>query len=94
MLNYLPGADVNTAIPIYYNQVFSDLGDSNTAPLRVFSVTIVKGQQISVTLSIANTAPAAVSTGGALGAWHHDTSRAARTIAGLGSSRILRTNRT
>ncbi len=52
------GTDVNTAIPIYYNQMVNDLGDSKTAPIRVFSITMSKGQQISVTLSTAVTAPA------------------------------------
>jgi hypothetical protein len=53
------GSDVNTAIPIYYNQMVNDLGDSGTAPLRVYSITMSKGQQISATLSIGNTAPSA-----------------------------------
>jgi len=53
------GSDVNSAIPIYYNQVVSNLGDVNTAPLFVYSITAAKGQQISGTLSVAATQPAA-----------------------------------
>ena len=48
------GSDINTAIPIYYNQMVSDLGDSGTAPLHVYSITVAKGQQISATLSVAS----------------------------------------
>jgi hypothetical protein len=54
-----PGADVSTAIPIYYGQFASDIGDVNTAPLHVYSVTLAKGQQFSAALSIAATSPGA-----------------------------------
>jgi hypothetical protein len=53
------GSDVNSAIPIYFQQVVSDLGDVKTAPLKVYSITLSKNQQISATLSEAATAPAA-----------------------------------
>jgi hypothetical protein len=53
------GSDINSAIPIYYQQVVNDLGDVNTAPLRVYSITVSKNQQIAAALSNANTAPAA-----------------------------------
>lgn len=53
------GSDVNTAIPIYFQEMVNDLGDVSTAPLRVYSITLSKNQQISATLSIASTAPVA-----------------------------------
>ncbi len=54
-----PGADVSTAIPVYYGQFVNDIGDVNTAPLHVYSITLAKGQQFSAALSIAATSPGA-----------------------------------
>jgi hypothetical protein len=45
------GTDINTAIPIYFGQVVNDIGDSRSAPLRVYSIALAKGQQISATLT-------------------------------------------
>jgi hypothetical protein len=53
------GSDVNTAIPIYFQQMVNDLGDVKTAPLKVYSITLSKNQQIAATLSVAATAPTA-----------------------------------
>jgi hypothetical protein len=53
------GSDVNTAIPIYFQEMVNDLGDKNTAPLKVYSITLAKAQQISATLSVPSTAPVA-----------------------------------
>jgi hypothetical protein len=53
------GTNENTAIPIYFQEMVSDLGDVKTSPLRVYSITLSKNQQISATLSVASTAPAA-----------------------------------
>jgi hypothetical protein len=50
------GADINSAIPIYYNQVVQNLGDVKTAPFFVYSIAAAKGQTISVTISVATTA--------------------------------------
>ncbi len=54
------GADVSTAIPVYYGQFVSEIGDVNTAPLHVYSVNLAKGQQVSATLSIGATSPGAL----------------------------------
>jgi len=48
------GSDINKAIPIYFNQIVTDIGDSGTAPHRVYSITLAKGQQISATMTIPN----------------------------------------
>jgi hypothetical protein len=53
------GSDVNSAIPVYFQQVVNDLGDVKTAPLKVYSITLSKNQQIAGTLSVAATAPSA-----------------------------------
>ncbi len=45
------GLDINTAIPIYFGQIINDLGDSNTIPTKVYSITLAKGQQVSGTLT-------------------------------------------
>jgi hypothetical protein len=73
------GSDINSAIPIYYQQVVNDLGDVNTAPLRVYSITVSKSQQIAVTLSVANTAPGAYLR---LSLWGPTTT----TLAGCGAT--------
>lgn len=45
------GTDINQAIPIYFGQTVTDIGDSGTAPHRVYSITLAKGQQLSVTMT-------------------------------------------
>jgi hypothetical protein len=52
------GTNENTAIPIYFQEMYNDMIDVKSAPLRVFSITLSKGQQISATMSLAPTAPA------------------------------------
>jgi hypothetical protein len=52
------GTNENTAIPIYFQEMFNDMIDVKTAPLRVYSITLSKGQQISATMSLAPIAPA------------------------------------
>jgi hypothetical protein len=54
-----PGADISTAIPIYYGQFVNDIGDVHTNPLHVYSVTLAKGQQFSAVLSVAAAQPTA-----------------------------------
>jgi hypothetical protein len=49
------GADISTAIPIYYGQFVNDIGDVHTNPLHVYSVTLAKGQQFSAVASVAAT---------------------------------------
>jgi hypothetical protein len=71
------GSDINSSIPIYFGQSVSDLGDSATAPERVYSITLAKGQQVTGTLSVANTAPSAVIS---LGIWSPGT----LSLAGCG----------
>lgn len=53
------GINENTAIPIYFLEMANDMMDVKTAPLRVYSITLSKAQQISATLSVAPTAAAA-----------------------------------
>src|SRR5271169_5851542 len=45
------GSDINQAIPIYFGQIINDLGDVNTIPTKVYSITLAKGQQVSGTLT-------------------------------------------
>jgi len=45
------GSDIDQAIPIYFDQIINDLGDVNTIPIRVYSITLAKGQQVSGTLT-------------------------------------------
>jgi hypothetical protein len=45
------GSDINQAIPIYFGQITDDLGDINSLPRRVYSITLAKGQQVSGTLT-------------------------------------------
>ena len=45
------GTDINQAIPIYFGQIINDLGDKNTIPTKVYSITLAKGQQVSGTLT-------------------------------------------
>ena len=52
------GTNENTAIPIYFQEMYNDMIDVKTAPLRVFSITLSKAQQVSATMSLAPTAPA------------------------------------
>ena len=48
------GSDINKAIPIYFGQVVTDIGDAGTVPHRVYSITLAKGQQIKATMTIPN----------------------------------------
>ena len=43
------GTDISTAIPIYFNQIVTDTIDNKTRPAQVYSVTLAKGQQITIT---------------------------------------------
>jgi hypothetical protein len=45
------GLDINSAIPIYFGQIINDLGDSKTIPVKVYSIALAKGQQVSATLT-------------------------------------------
>jgi hypothetical protein len=45
------GTDINQAIPIYFGQMITDLGDKNTIPTKVYSIVLAKGQQVSGTLT-------------------------------------------
>jgi hypothetical protein len=45
------GTDINSAIPIYFGQVVSDIGDTNSVPNKVYSITLAKGQSITAVLS-------------------------------------------
>ena len=45
------GSDINKAIPIYFGQVVNDIGDRATAYIRVYSITLARGQRISVTMT-------------------------------------------
>lgn len=42
------GSDINTAIPIVFKQVVSDVGDKGVAPLKVYKIALAKGQEISI----------------------------------------------
>jgi hypothetical protein len=43
------GTDINTAIPIYFNQMINNTLDSSTLPNQVYSIALAKGQQLSAT---------------------------------------------
>ena len=43
------GSDVNQAIPIYFGQTIADTIDSKTKSVQVYSVTVGKGQALTVT---------------------------------------------
>lgn len=45
------GSDINQAIPVYFGQIINDIGDANTIPTKVYSITLAKGQQVSATLT-------------------------------------------
>jgi hypothetical protein len=51
------GSDINQAVPIWFGQNIHDIGDVNTAPLRVYSIPLAKGQQFSATLTNPSTDP-------------------------------------
>jgi hypothetical protein len=70
------GKDIPTAIPYYFGQVATGIGDPSTSPRVVYSVNLAKGQ--TVTVSITNTSgsghfgwalykPSALSAGSATG---------------------------
>lgn len=42
------GSDINVAIPIYFGQTINDTIDSKTRPIQYYSITLAKGQQLSV----------------------------------------------
>ena len=44
------GSDINKAIPIYFGQIVSDIGDVKLSPLRIYSITVAKGQQLSIAM--------------------------------------------
>jgi hypothetical protein len=46
------GSDINKAIPIYFDQLVADIGDSGTVPHRVYSITLAKGQQLTATMTL------------------------------------------
>ena len=46
------GSDINKAIPVYFGQVVTDIGDAGTVPHRVYSITLAKGQQITAAMTI------------------------------------------
>jgi hypothetical protein len=58
------GTDINKAIPIYFGQIVSDIGDVKSAPARVYSITLAKGQQISLALTIPSSQPSAAMAAG------------------------------
>jgi len=43
------GTDINQAIPIYFGQTINDTIDNSTRPRQVYSITLAKGQQITIT---------------------------------------------
>jgi hypothetical protein len=45
------GTDINSAIPIYFGQTITDLADVKTIPIKVYSMTLAKGQQVSAALT-------------------------------------------
>jgi hypothetical protein len=42
------GSDINKAIPIYFGQLVSDIGDSGTKAVAVYSITLAKGQTVTL----------------------------------------------
>jgi hypothetical protein len=53
------GKDISSAIPIYFGQTVHDIGDEQTMPLRVYSITLARGQQLSAALTLPSAGPAA-----------------------------------
>ncbi len=45
------GTDIATAIPIYFGQIVSDIGDVKAAPAKVYAITLARGQRISADAS-------------------------------------------
>ena len=45
------GSDINKAIPIYFGQTITDLGDVATKGVLVYSITLAKGQSITALAS-------------------------------------------
>ena len=54
------GSDINKAIPIYFGQIVEDIGDSGTVAHRVYAITLARGQQISATMTLPNSAAKAI----------------------------------
>jgi hypothetical protein len=52
-----PGADISTAIPIWFGQFVNGIGDSGTNPRVVYSIPLAKGEQISATMTVPASAP-------------------------------------
>jgi len=53
------GTDINKAIPIIFGQTVSDIGDGKTAPGRIYSINVAKGQLITAILTVPNGQPSA-----------------------------------
>jgi hypothetical protein len=50
------GKDIATAIPIFFGQAVTDIGDEKAAPVRVYKITLARGQQFTADASSALTA--------------------------------------
>jgi hypothetical protein len=42
------GKDIPTAIPVYFGQTITDIGDANAAQYKVYKITLARGQQFTV----------------------------------------------
>ena len=49
------GRDIATAIPIYFGQTVTDIGDAKAAPVRVYKITLARGQQFTADASTGST---------------------------------------
>ena len=45
------GTDINKAIPIYFGQTITDIGDGATNPIQVYSIALSKGQSVTLLAS-------------------------------------------
>ena len=45
------GTDINKAIPIYFGQTITDIGDGSTNPIQVYSIALSKGQSVTLLAS-------------------------------------------
>ncbi len=45
------GSEINKAIPIYFGQTVTDIGDGSTRPFVVYAITLARGQSVTILAS-------------------------------------------
>jgi len=75
------GNDISTAIPIYFGQVVTDIGDASLSPNKVYKITLGRGQRFTAI---------ATRVGAERDTWNLVLLRpAARTVRGLANADVL-----